>query len=190
MNLKNVITFDNKIIKGPFIIEPQIFSDNRGHFYESWNQNSFNKNLGRNINFVQDNQSKSKRGVLRGLHFQISPFEQEKLVSTIKGAIYDVIVDIRKDSPTYSMWAGIELTEQNKYQLWVPKGFAHGFLSLENDSVVQYKVTNFWSKDCERSLKWNDEIVSIKWPLKDLKMKTPLISDKDNHALKIQDAIY
>ena len=140
------------LIKGPLIIKPKIFFDNRGYFFESWNHSEFNKMIARKVDFVQDNHSESKLGVLRGLHFQLNPKAQAKLVRCTRGEIFDVLVDLRKDSDTYGEWASIILNEKNKLQFWIPEGFAHGFISIKDSSEVQYKTNEYWDKDHERTL--------------------------------------
>lgn len=154
----------NGLFDGPLILEPAIYADSRGLFFESWNKNNFNKIIKNNSKFVQDNQSISKKGVLRGLHYQLPPMDQGKLVRCSNGSVFDVIVDIRKESSTFALWAGIYLNSANNNQLWIPPGFAHGFLALEDTTIFEYKVTNYWSKEHERSLLWNDSRISIDWP--------------------------
>ena len=160
--------------EGVFILEPKVFRDDRGFFVESYNQKGFDEKVGK-FTFVQDNHSKSSKGVLRGLQFQ-SPNGQGKLVRVLVGAVYDVVVDIRKKSPTFGEWFGIELTAENKKQLWIPPGFAHGFLSLEEDTEFFYKCTEFYSPEDEGTLLWNDQELSIKWPKLDVPYS---LSDKD-----------
>ena len=138
------------------LIEPDVFEDVRGFFYESFNQQKFIEEIGKNINFVQDNHSKSSKGVLRGLHYQERPFAQGKLVRVISGKVFDVAVDIRRDSPTYGKWVSEILTAENKKQLWIPEGFAHGFLALSASAEVTYKTTNFYSKDHEKVIHYKD----------------------------------
>jgi dTDP-4-dehydrorhamnose 3,5-epimerase len=159
-------------------IQHEVFEDERGYFYESFNLKKFQKLLNNNYTFVQDNHSKSSKGVLRGLHFQIKPFEQGKLISVIKGEIFDVAVDIRKKSPTFGKWVSQILSENNKIKLWIPPGFAHGFLSLKNNSQVVYKTTEFYNPSSERSILWNDPDLKIKWP----KLKKVTLSEKDSKA--------
>jgi dTDP-4-dehydrorhamnose 3,5-epimerase len=166
----DITTFD---IQGPLLIKPRIFHDDRGYFYESYNAPVFNRN-GISAVFVQDNQSSSLKNVLRGLHFQAPPFDQGKLVRVVKGAVYDVAVDIRKGSPTYGQHLKVELTEENKYMFWIPPGFAHGFLSLENDTLFLYKCTNVYDKQSEGGLLWNDPDLNIDWGVSE-----PLVSEKD-----------
>ncbi|MBL7911375.1 MAG: dTDP-4-dehydrorhamnose 3,5-epimerase [Bacteroidia bacterium] len=160
-------------LKGLFVLKPRVFEDERGYFFESYNQNLF-KQAGLDLEFVQDNQSLSQKGVLRGLHFQNPPHAQGKLVRVITGAVLDVVVDIRKNSATYGKWFGLELTEKNKWMMYVPPGFAHGFLTLENNTIFSYKCTNFYNKAAEDCLLWNDKDIAIKWNYND-----PLLSAKD-----------
>lgn len=160
-------------IQGPLLIKPRIFRDDRGYFYESYNAPVFNKD-GIAAVFVQDNQSASLKNVLRGLHFQAPPFDQGKLVRVVKGAVHDVAVDIRKGSPTYGQHLKVELTEENKFMFWIPPGFAHGFLSLENDTLFLYKCTNVYDKQSEGGLLWNDPDLNIDWGVSE-----PLVSEKD-----------
>ena len=164
MEVHKCIHNKNGFLEGPLILKTEIFKDERGSFTESWNMHKFNKIVNRNIDFVQDNQSISDKGVLRGMHFQITPLDQGKLVRCISGKVFDVIIDLRKKSDTFGLWAGIKLDALNANQLWIPSGFAHGFLSLERNTVFQYKVTNPYSKQHERSLIWNDSKIKVKWP--------------------------
>jgi dTDP-4-dehydrorhamnose 3,5-epimerase len=147
------------------VIEPEVFEDERGFFFESFNQNKFNQALGRDVFFVQDNHSKSKYGVLRGLHYQEAPFEQAKLIRVISGEIFDVAVDIRVESQSYGQWVACELSAQNKKQLWIPEGFAHGFLVLSSEAQVVYKTNNFYNLDLEKTIPWNNNSFNIHWPL-------------------------
>ena len=158
------------------LIEPDVFEDERGFFYESFNQQKFNQAIGENIIFVQDNHSKSTKGVLRGLHYQEAPFAQGKLVRVIAGEVFDVAVDIRKESPTYGKWVSEILSAENKKQLWIPEGFAHGFLTLSDDAELLYKTTNFYKKEYEKNTHWQKNEFSIKWP----KIKNVILSNKDN----------
>jgi dTDP-4-dehydrorhamnose 3,5-epimerase len=158
------------------LIEPDIFEDERGFFYESFNQKKFNEAMGQQITFVQDNQSKSKKGVLRGLHYQEEPHAQGKLVRVILGEVFDVVVDIRRDSSTFGQWIGETLTGTNKKQLWIPEGFAHGFLTISNQAEVLYKTTMFYSKEHEKNILWNDPTLSINWPIH----HPPRLSSKDS----------
>jgi dTDP-4-dehydrorhamnose 3,5-epimerase len=147
------------------LIEPEVFGDNRGFFFESFNQVQFEKVVNRKVNFVQDNHSKSAKGVLRGLHYQLPPKSQGKLVRVIQGEVFDVAVDLRKSSPTFGMWAGEILSADNKKQMWIPEGFAHGFVTLSDTSEFLYKTTDFYSKDHEKCIMWNDSKIGISWPL-------------------------
>jgi len=160
-------------IKDLLIIEPQLFKDDRGFFYESYNKNNLDKVI--NIVFVQDNESKSNKGVVRGLHFQLPPFEQTKLVRCVSGKILDVVVDLRTNSKTYGKSFSIELSSENNKQLLIPKGFAHGFQVLSEDAIVNYKVDNFYNPKSDSGLIWNDKDLSIDWNL-DIK---PVLSEKD-----------
>ncbi|NQU34096.1 MAG: dTDP-4-dehydrorhamnose 3,5-epimerase [Bacteroidetes bacterium] len=156
-----------------YIIKPSVFEDSRGYFFESYNKEAFLRN-GIDQNFVQDNESKSAKGVLRGLHFQKPPFAQGKLVRVMHGAVLDVAVDLRKNSPTYGHWASVELNHDNKWMYWVPPGFAHGFVTLEEDTVFFYKCTNVYNKESEGSILWNDPDLNIDW-----KIANPTLSEKD-----------
>ena len=146
------------------IIEPEVFKDERGFFFESFNLKRFEKIIGSKVLFVQDNHSKSNYGVLRGLHYQLPPFEQGKLLRVISGEIFDVAIDIRKSSPNFGKWIGINISAVNKKQIWIPKGFAHGFLTLSEFAEVQYKTTDYWSKKHERIINWRDPSIDINWP--------------------------
>jgi len=157
------------------ILEPQVFEDPRGYFFESYNYEKL-KNKGIDLVFVQDNQSKSSRGVIRGLHYQLNPHAQTKLVRVLQGSIFDVAVDIRKNSPTFGKWFGLELSDENKKQLLVPKGFAHGFSVLSATATVLYKCDVLWNKASERGIIFNDPSLNIKWGLNDSEV---LVSDKD-----------
>ncbi len=169
-------------IAGPLIIEPQIYEDERGFFMESWNAEVFrSKNL--NLNFVQDNHSRSNRGVLRGLHFQ-HPAPQGKLVRVVNGSVWDVVVDLRPDSATYGNWFGIELSATNKRMLWIPEGFAHGFLALEDSTDFLYKCTALYDAKNEYSLRWDDPALSIDWPLGNIE---PHLSAKDGLGLSLAE---
>ena len=165
------------------LIEPQIFSDDRGFFFESFNRDDFEKAIGRDILFVQDNHSKSVRNVVRGLHYQIRQ-PQAKLVRVVVGEVFDVAVDIRKSSPTFGQWVGEILSAQNKKQLWVPEGFAHGFLTLSETAEVLYKTTDYWAEAYERTIKWDDSILNIKWP----DHGDPRLSAKDRLGLSFLHA--
>ena len=167
---------ENKVLEGLVLLKPLIHKDNRGFFLESWNRINFNNLIKEELDFVQDNHSFSKQNVLRGLHYQIDPFSQGKLVCCSNGEIFDVAVDIRKNSPTFAQWAGVILNSVNHYKLWIPAGFAHGFLVLSDCADVHYKSTAYWSKEHEYSIKWDDPTISINWPKKSDAFK---ISDKD-----------
>ena len=162
-------------IKGLHVFKPRIFRDDRGYFFETFRQTIINTY---NIpgEFVQDNESKSNKGVLRGLHFQTGEFAQAKLVRVVKGAVWDVAVDLRKQSETYGQWYGVELNEENKLQFYVPRGFAHGFLVLEDNTIFQYKCDNYYNKDSEAGILWNSPELAIEWPLKDSEIQ---LSEKD-----------
>ena len=164
------------------LITPKAFSDERGFFMESYKESEFKAN-GINFGFWQDNHSKSSKNVLRGLHYQIEPHEQGKLVRVVTGRIFDVAVDTRKGSPTFGRWVSAELSEENKNMLWIPPGFAHGFLSLEDNTNVLYKTTKEYDKESERGIRWNDPQINIKWPVQD-----PLLSEKDAKHPLLRDA--
>lgn len=173
-------------IEGVVIIEPRIFSDERGYFYESFSQREFEEKVCKTV-FVQDNQSKSSYGVLRGLHFQKPPYCQSKLVRCIKGAVLDVAVDIRKGSPTFGKYVAVELTEDNHRQFFVPRGFAHGFAVLSDEAVFQYKCDNFYNKESEGSVAWNDEMLAIDWKIDINKV---ILSEKDKQSKPVASADY
>lgn len=168
------------------LFEPKVFGDERGFFMESFNQAVFNKLTGLDVNFVQDNHSKSSQGVLRGLHYQLAPKSQGKLVRAVRGAVFDVAVDIRKSSPTFGQWVGAELSEVNHQQLWVPPGFAHGFVVLSESAQFLYKTTDYYAPDLERSILWNDPDLAIEWP-DGIK---PQLSPKDEQGRRFKDAEY
>lgn len=167
------MTIETTPIEGLIVITPTVFSDARGYFLESFNQNSYQK-AGINEIFVQDNESLSQKGVLRGLHFQAPPYAQGKLVRVIKGSVLDVAVDIRSGSPTYGKHYSILLSEENKKQFFIPPGFAHGFLTLSDNTIFSYKCTAFYNKESEGCLLWNDKDINIEW-----NVKNPILSDKD-----------
>ena len=164
-------------IPGVLVIEPTVFGDKRGFFYESFNQQAFNLATGSDAQFVQDNHSRSAKGVLRGLHYQIHQ-PQGKLVRVVQGAVFDVAVDIRASSPTFAQYVGVELSAENKRMLWVPEGFAHGFLTVSNTAEFLYKTTNYWAPEFERSIAWNDPDIGIRWPTSE----PPFLSAKDQNA--------
>ena len=159
-----------------FVIEPRVFGDERGFFFESFNEKAFNAATGNSLPFVQDNHSRSVKGVLRGLHYQLPPKAQGKLVRVVQGEVFDVAVDIRKDSPTYGQWVAEVLSADNKKQLWIPPGFAHGFLTLSDTAEFLYKTTDYWSPEHERAIKWDDASLNIPWPLHGL---LPTLAAKD-----------
>ena len=167
------------------LIEPEVFYDERGFFFESFNQDKFEAVIGRKINFVQDNHSRSTKGVLRGLHFQKEPKAQGKLVRVIQGEVFDVAVDIRKSSATFGKWVGEILSSENRKQLWIPEGFAHGYLTLSETSEFLYKATDFYNVNYESSLFWNDKDLNITWPFRD-----PNLSEKDRMASSLKDILY
>lgn len=166
------------------IFEPKVFGDELGFFFESFNQKVFEEAVGRKVEFVQDNHSKSSKGVLRGLHYQLEPYAQGKLVRCVVGEVFDVAVDIRKSSSTFGKWVGVNLSAENKRQLWIPEGFAHGFLVLSETAEFVYKTTNYYAPGYEGSIIWNDKILSIDWPeltleyiLSDKDLKAPILSE-------------
>lgn len=180
-------------LEGPLLLSPRVFGDERGFFYESWNQRAFDAAAAPTV-FVQDNHSGSAAGVLRGLHYQLPPHAQGKLVRCTLGAIFDVAVDIRRGSPTFGQWGGAELSAENRAQLWVPAGFAHGFLSLSEHAEVLYKTTDFWNRDCERAIRWDDPQLAIAWPLERLRSHggqaiAPQLSAKDAEAPSFAQAM-
>jgi dTDP-4-dehydrorhamnose 3,5-epimerase len=177
--------FKKTAIEGVYIIEPRVFNDARGYFFEAWKQEEFNAHIGQ-VNFIQDNESKSSRGVLRGLHYQKGELSQAKLVRVIKGRVLDVAVDIRKSSPTFGQHVMVELSEDNKRQFFIPRGFAHGFLVLSDEAIFTYKVDNVYAPQAEAGIRWNDPALNIDWPIdpqevltseKDLKQ--PLLSEAE-----------
>ena len=172
-------------IPGLLIIEPRVFGDERGFFFESYNEKAFNEATGIAPRFVQDNHSKSVKGVLRGLHYQLPPRAQGKLVRVVQGEVFDVAVDIRKGSPTYGQWVGEVLSADNKKQLWIPPGFAHGFLTLSDTAEFLYKTTDYWSPEHERAILWNDATLNIDWPLNGMQ---PTLAAKDAAAVAFSAA--
>ncbi len=170
-------------LDGVVIIEPRVFQDDRGFFFESWNEATFAKN-GLVFNFVQDNHSRSQKGVLRGLHFQ-NPAPQGKLVRVTRGAVFDVAVDVRRSSKTFGLWIGVELSEANRRMLYMPEGFAHGFLTLENNTDFLYKCTSPYVPDTEHSIAWDDPAIGIEWPLDGIE---PALSGKDRQGVSLADA--
>lgn len=171
----------NTPLKDLFLIQPRVFEDERGYFYESWNRQLFEQ-AGIKADFVQDNQSLSQKGVLRGLHFQHPPFAQAKLVRVITGAVLDVVVDIRQKSPSFGQHYSVELNEKNKTMLYIPEGFAHGFLTLSDNTIFAYKCAGFYNKTAEDCLLWNDPQLNINWNI-----TNPILSDKDQQGLLLRD---
>lgn len=165
-----------------YLIEPTVFGDERGFFFESYNHHQFEQAIGRSVQFVQDNHSRSVKNVLRGLHFQTEQ-AQGKLVRVVVGEVFDVAVDVRRDSPTFGQWVGVHLSAENKKQLWVPEGFAHGFVVLSEYAEFLYKTTDYYAPQYERSIAWNDPDIGIDWPIQD----TPILSAKDQQALSLKE---
>ena len=163
-------------IEGVFVIEPQVFGDERGYFFESFNAERFRAQTGAEVTFVQDNESRSKRGVLRGLHFQRAPYEQAKLVRVVQGRVLDVAVDIRPESPTFGKYVMTELSGENHRQMFIPKGFAHGYVVLEDDTVFQYKCDEYYHPEYEGGIAWNDPQIGIEWGIPEREI---ILSDKD-----------
>jgi dTDP-4-dehydrorhamnose 3,5-epimerase len=157
------------------VIEPKVFGDERGFFFESYNRQAFKESTGLDVDFVQDNHSRSTKGVLRGLHYQLPPKAQGKLVRVVQGEVFDVAVDIRKSSPTFGRWVGDILSAENRKQLWIPPGFAHGFLTLSDTAEFLYKTTGYYSPEYERCIRWDESMIAISWPLQAM----PRVSDKD-----------
>ena len=172
-------------LDGLVVLKPTVFKDNRGYFMESYNQKNINKLLG-NVNFVQDNESESSRGVLRGLHFQMPPYTQAKLVRCLKGSVLDVVLDLRKDSKTYGIFETISLTEENKKQLFIPKGFAHGFIVLSKSAIFSYKVDNYYNSDSESGVLWSDLDLNIDWKINKNEI---IVSEKDKNLPTFNEII-
>jgi dTDP-4-dehydrorhamnose 3,5-epimerase len=173
--------FEKQKISEVILITPKVFEDARGFFMETYSQKIFREN-GIDVNFVQDNHSFSKKGVLRGLHFQKSPLAQDKLTRVIKGEVFDVVVDLRRQSPTFGQWLGLILSEENRQMLFIPKGFAHGFLTLSDTADFEYKVSNLYSPENDSGLFWNDPDVGIDWPI-----KNPILNDKDKKQPRLKE---
>lgn len=169
-----------KVLTDAYVLKPRLFRDDRGYFYESFNDSKFNEIVGKKYNFIQDNQSYSSKGTLRGLHFQKRDAAQAKLVRVTKGSAYDVAVDLRPDSATFKQWHGVVLTEQNHLQFFIPRGFAHAFLALEDNTIFQYKVDNYYSGLNDGGIIWNDEELAITWPELNLEL-----SEKDKNLPKL-----
>jgi dTDP-4-dehydrorhamnose 3,5-epimerase len=167
------------------LLEPKVYEDSRGHFYESYNARTFAEAVGHTVEFAQDNHSLSQKGVVRGLHYQLDPAPQGKLIRVVAGEIFDVAVDVRKSSPSYGKWVGEVLSAANKRQLWIPVGFAHGFMALSDNTEVLYKATDFYHKAAEQAIIWDDPDIAIAWP----KSVAPILSDKDAIAPRFADAV-
>ena len=189
MQVDQLKSNQGEVMDGPLLITPSAFGDERGWFFESWNQRTLDEAVGEAVVFSQDNHSRSVRGVLRGLHYQLAPEPQAKLVRSSLGSIFDVAVDIRRRSSTFGQWVGAELTAANKSQLWIPEGFAHGFLTLSDVAEVQYKARGFWNKSCERAIVWNDPDIAIDWPLERLEGTDVSLSGKDAEAAGFKSAV-
>jgi dTDP-4-dehydrorhamnose 3,5-epimerase len=172
-------------IEGLLVLEPKVFGDERGFFLESFNQKAFEAAVGGKVGFVQDNHSRSSRGVLRGLHYQLPPHAQGKLVRVTQGAVFDVAVDLRRGSPSFGRWLGVELSGQNHKQLWLPPGLAHGFLVTSDSADFLYKTTRYYAPQAERGVRWDDPAIGIDWPLQS---HVPLLSDKDAAAPRLAEA--
>lgn len=177
--------YQKTAIDGVYIIKPKVFEDSRGYFFESFRQSDFDANIGGKTVFIQDNESKSSYGVLRGLHYQKGEFSQAKLVRVIRGKVLDVAVDLRKDSATFGKYVMVELSEENKLQFFIPRGFAHGFLVLSDEAVFTYKVDNVYAPQSEASIRFDDPDINIQWPIAKEDM---LLSPKDLHAMALKDA--
>ena len=187
MKAEVLVAKSGLIVQGPLLLTPKVFSDGRGFFFESWNEQEFTSILNSfgqaSAEFVQDNHSRSSRGVLRGLHFQKNPFAQSKLLRCVRGEIFDVLVDCRLGSATFGQSVAVKLSSENFLQLWVPAGFAHGFLTLSDDAEILYKTTGYWVRESERSLLWNDPRLSIPWPID----AEPKLSEKDSLGLTLRE---
>ena len=179
--MQTQLIYSNKknILEGLLLIKPDIYTDKRGLFIETWNEAKFNSLISKKINFVQDNYSFSTKSVLRGLHYQLNPFDQGKLVRCSQGEIFDVAVDVRSKSKTFGQWAGVILDDKSHKQFWIPSGYAHGFLVLSDSAGVNYKTNNFYSKQHESSIRWDDPNIRIEWPCMNIE---PLLSEKDLKA--------
>lgn len=177
--------FTEQEIKGVWVIEPKVFNDERGYFMESYRKAAFEEHIGK-VDFIQDNESKSTRGVLRGMHYQTGEFAQAKLVRALKGRVLDVIIDLRKSSPTFGKHIAVELTEDNKKQLFIPKGFAHGFLVLSDEAIFSYKVDNVYAPQSEASILWNDPTLNINWGIEENEL---ILSPKDKAGKLLSEAV-
>ena len=180
------MNYQKTSIEGLYIIEPRVFNDARGYFFEAWKQEEFEEHVGK-VNFVQDNESMSSRGVLRGLHFQKGDFSQAKLVRVIQGCVLDVAVDLRKSSPTFGQYVAVELSDVNKRQFFIPRGFAHGFLVLSETAIFTYKVDNVYAPQAEAGIRWNDPDLNTQWPIESMEVLT---SEKDLKAPLFKDSEY
>lgn len=181
-----IMEFIKTEIEGVFIIQPKVFEDARGYFFEAWKKAEFDEHVGK-VEFIQDNESKSSFGVLRGLHYQRGEFSQAKLVRVISGRVLDVAVDLRRQSPTFGRYVMTELSAENKRQFFIPRGFAHGFLVLSDEAVFTYKVDNVYAPQAEASIRWDDEQIGIKWPIE---TSLVLLSEKDRRARPFSEAEY
>lgn len=177
--------YEKTDIDGVYIITPKVFADPRGYFFESFKKEEFEQNVGK-VDFIQENESRSSRGVLRGLHYQKGEKSQAKLVRVIKGSVIDVAVDLRKFSPTFGKYVMVELSEENKRQLFIPRGFAHGFMVTSEEAIFTYKVDNVYSPADEASIMWNDKTLNIKWPINEIE---PLTSEKDSRGCNFEEAV-
>lgn len=177
------MTIARLAIQDVILLEPRVFKDDRGYFFESYNQRAFENMVGRNVQFVQDNQSRSVRNVIRGLHYQVKR-PQGKLVRVVRGEIFDVAVDIRRSSPNFGKWVGEHLSESNRKQMWIPEGFAHGFVVLSEDAEVLYKTTDYWSPENERCIAWDDSLINIDWRIS----AEPIVSIKDKAGLTLSQS--
>lgn len=177
--------YEKTDIDGVYIITPKVFADARGYFFESFKKEEFEQNVGK-VDFIQENESRSSRGVLRGLHYQKGEKSQAKLVRVIKGSVIDVAVDLRKFSPTFGKYVMVELSEENKRQLFIPRGFAHGFMVTSEEAIFTYKVDNVYSPADEASIMWNDKTLNIKWPINEIE---PLTSEKDSRGCNFEEAV-
>jgi dTDP-4-dehydrorhamnose 3,5-epimerase len=178
------MAYSRTAIPDVILFEPRVFGDERGFFYESFNEREFTEAVGRSVTFVQDNHSRSRKGVLRGLHYQLPPHAQGKLVRVVAGEVFDVAVDIRKGSPTFGQWVGEILSEGNKRQLWIPPGFAHAFVTLSDSADFLYKTTDFYAPAAERCIVWNDVQIGIEWP----NIGSPIVSSKDAAGVLLSEA--
>ena len=182
---KSDMNFTEQKIKGVWVIEPKVFNDPRGYFFESFRQDEFDRNVGYHVDFIQDNESKSSYGVLRGLHYQKGEFSQAKLVRVVKGTVVDVAVDLRRSSPTFGKYVAVELSGENKRQLFIPRGFAHGFLVLSEEAVFTYKVDNVYAPQAEAGIAYNDPQVGIEWNIDPEKI---ILSEKDSNRIGLAEA--